>query len=441
MPAQLACFEERCRSRYPISEVIYNCPKCGGLLEAVYDAPKETPGELKTLWRNRRMSNAPLDQSGVWRFRELIPFLSDYDRVITLREGNTPLLNAPRAAQYGGLDRLVFKHQGFNPTGSFKDNGMTCGASQAVWLGMSRVACVSTGNTSASMAAYASAAGLQPIIFIPHGNIAYGKLAQALEYGARTLQVEANFDQILALVRRLAERLGIYLLNSINPFRIEGQKAIMAEMMDQRDWRVPDWVVLPGGNLGNVSAFGKALREMKEWGLIDRLPRLAVIQAEGSAPFYELYRAADKSKLNPVADPHTLATAIKIGDPVSWPKALNEIATTCGTVEKVSEQEIADAKAIIGLCGIGCEPASAATLAGIRKLTAAGVIRPDADVVAVLTGNVLKDPDYIYRYHTGGLKDPEDRLIASTFGNQPVVVPNDEEKIASILSSMGQNRD
>jgi threonine synthase len=441
MPAQLACFEERCRSRYPISEVIYNCPKCGGLLEAVYDAPKETPDELKALWRNRRMSNAPLDQSGVWRFRELIPFLPDYDRVITLREGNTPLLNAPRAAQYGGLDRLVFKHQGYNPTGSFKDNGMTCGASQAVRLGMSRVACVSTGNTSASMAAYASAAGLQPVIFIPHGNIAYGKLAQALEYGARTLQVEANFDQILALVRRLAERLGIYLLNSINPFRIEGQKAIMAEMMDQRDWRVPDWVVLPGGNLGNVSAFGKALREMRQWGLIDRLPRLAVIQAEGSAPFYELYKAVDKSKLNPVTDPHTLATAIKIGDPVSWPKALHEIATSRGTVEKVSEQEIADAKAIIGLCGIGCEPASAATLAGIRKLTAAGVIRPDADVVAVLTGNVLKDPDYIYRYHTGALKDPEDRLIASTFGNQPVVVPNDEEKIASILGGMGQNWD
>jgi threonine synthase len=434
MPAQLACFEERCRSRYPISEVIYNCPKCGGLLEAVYDAPKGSPGELKSLWRNRRMSNAPLDQSGVWRFRELLPFLPDYSRIVTLREGNTPLLNAPRAAQYGGLDRLIFKHQGFNPTGSYKDNGMTCGASQAVQLGMSRVACVSTGNTSASMAAYASAAGLQPVIFIPHGNIAYGKLAQALEYGARTLQVEANFDQILALVRRLAERLGIYLLNSINPFRIEGQKAIMAEMMDQRDWSVPDWVVLPGGNLGNVSAFGKALREMRQWGLIDRLPRLAVIQAEGSAPFYELYKAADKSKLNAVADPHTLATAIKIGDPVSWPKALHEITTSCGTVEKVSEQEIADAKAIIGLCGIGCEPASAATLAGIRKLTSAGVIPPDADVVAVLTGNVLKDPDYIYRYHTGALKDPEDRPIVSTFGNEPVIVPNDEEKIASILS-------
>ena len=208
--------------------------------------------------------------------------------MVTLREGCTPLLPGRLAAEYGGLDALVFKHQGFNPTGSFKDNGMTCGASQAVRLGMTRVACVSTGNTSASMAAYASAAGLQPVIFIPHGNISFGKLAQALEYGAKTIQVEANFDQILALVRQLAERLGIYLLNSINPFRIEGQKTIMAEMLDQRDWSVPDWVVLPGGNLGNTSAFGKGLRELKELGLIDRLPRLAVIQAEGSAPFYDL---------------------------------------------------------------------------------------------------------------------------------------------------------
>jgi threonine synthase len=371
MPAELACFEERCRARFPITEIIYNCPRCGGLLEAVYPAPEGHPADWKRMWRDRRMSNAPLDQSGVWRYRELIGFLDDYRQVVTLREGNTPLLDAPRAAQYGGLDRITFKHQGFNPTGSFKDNGMTCGVAQAVRLGARRVACVSTGNTSASMAAYASAAGLDPIIFIPHGNISFGKLAQALEYGARTFQVEANFDQILALVRQLAERLGIYLLNSINPFRIEGQKTIMVEMMDQRDWRVPDWVVLPGGNLGNTSAFGKALREMKALGLIGRLPRLAVIQAEGSAPFFDLYRATDRSHLNAVTHPETLATAIKIGDPISWPKALHEVLTSGGVVEKVTEQEIADAKAVIGRCGIGCEPASAATLAGIRKLTAA----------------------------------------------------------------------
>ena len=433
MHAELACFEERCRARFSIDEVIYNCPRCGGLLEAVYDGAPQPAAELRALWRARRTSNAPLDQSGVWRFREFLPFLPDYRGVVTLREGDTPLLDAPRAAQYGGLDRLVFKHQGYNPTGSFKDNGMTCGAAQAVRLGMRRVACVSTGNTSASMAAYASAAGLQAIVFIPHGNIAYGKLAQALEYGARTLQVEANFDEILALVRSLAESLGIYLLNSINPFRIEGQKTIMVEMMEQRDWRAPDWVVLPGGNLGNTAAFGKALREMLRMGLIDRSPRLAVIQAEGSAPFYELMRTPDRSRLPRVEHPQTLATAIKIGDPVSWPKALHEVAVSGGVVEKVSEQEIADAKAVIGRCGIGCEPASAATLAGIRKLAAAGVMRGDADVVAVLTGNVLKDPDYIYRYHTGELEDPAGQRIAPNFGNRPLVVPNDPDRIAEVL--------
>ena len=433
MPAELVCFAEKCRARFPITEVIYNCPKCGGLLEAAYDAPEQSALMLKRLWRERRVSNAPLDQSGVWRYRELIPFLASYNCVVTLREGNTPILEARQAAQYAGLDRLVFKHQGFNPTGSFKDNGMTCGAAQALRLGMTRVACVSTGNTSASMAAYASAAGLQPIIFIPHGNISYGKLAQALEYGARTLEVEANFDQILALVRQLAERLGIYLLNSINPFRIEGQKTIMAEMLDQRDWKVPDWVVLPGGNLGNTSAFGKGLRELKEWGLIDRLPRLAVVQAEGAAPFYDLTHTPGRSRLQAVEHPETLATAIKIGDPVSWPKALHEVSTSGGVVEKVTEQEIADAKAIIGFSGIGCEPASAATLAGIRKLTSLGIIHRDADLVAILTGNVLKDPNYIHEYHTGVLLDGQGGVLKSRFGNPPVVLPNDEAIIADFI--------
>jgi threonine synthase len=434
MPAELICFEERCRARFPVTEVIYNCPRCGGLLEASYSFAGLQPEALKQEWRRRRMCNSPLDQSGVWRYREIIPFLDDYGPVVSLREGVTPLLPAPRAAAYGGLDRLVFKHQGFNPTGSFKDNGMTCGVAQALRLGMQRVACVSTGNTSASMAAYASAAGLQPIVFIPHGNISYGKLAQALEYGARTFQVEANFDQILALVRTLAERLGIYLLNSINPFRIEGQKTIIVEMMDQRDWDPPDWIVLPGGNLGNTSAFGKALRELHALGFIDRMPRLAVIQAEGAAPFYSLMQDAGRTRLNAVEHPQTLATAIRIGDPVSWPKARHEVVSSAGVVERVSEQEIADAKAIIGQCGIGCEPASAATLAGIRKLTAAGVIERKNQVIAVLTGNLLKDPDYIYRYHTSDLRAPDGKYLISTYCNQPVVVRNDPDEIAARLA-------
>lgn len=433
MSSELICFEQKCRARYPITAVIYNCPKCGGLLEAEIDSSGIDAQALKRTWRERRTCNNALDQSGVWRYRELLPFEEHSHRAVSLREGNTPLLEAAPAAQYGGLDRLVFKHQGFNPTGSFKDNGMTCGVTQAMRLGMKRVACVSTGNTSASMAAYASAAGLDPIVFIPYGNISYGKLAQALEYGARTLQVEANFDQILALVRELAERLGIYLLNSINPFRIEGQKSIIIEMLDQRDWNPPDWIVLPGGNLGNTSAFGKALRELRDFGFISKMPRLAVIQAEGSAPFYDFMQT--KGAFHAVANPETLATAIRIGDPVSWPKAQREVTETNGIVEKVSEQEIADAKARIGKCGIGCEPASAATLAGIKKLTERGVIERDADVIAVLTGNVLKDPDYIYRYHTGQLKAPNGELLESTFANKPTQVPNDAEAITKLLSA------
>ncbi len=431
MLAELVCFEQKCRARFPITEAIHNCPNCGGLLEACLIGDRIQPEQWKKTWRERRASNQPLDQSGVWRYRELLPFDGQHHLAVSLREGNTPLLDAPRAAEYGGVDRLTFKHQGFNPTGSFKDNGMTCGVTQALRLGRKRVACVSTGNTSASMAAYASAAGLDSIVFIPHGEIAYGKLAQALEYGARTLQVEANFDQILALVRVLADSLGIYLLNSINPFRIEGQKSIIIEMLDQRDWNPPDWIVLPGGNLGNTSAFGKALRELHDFGFIRKMPRLAVIQAEGAAPFYEFMRT--RGEFRPTPEPRTLATAIRIGDPVSWPKALHEVTASNGVVEKVSEQEIADAKAIIGRCGIGCEPASAATLAGLRKLTLTKTIRPDEDVVAVLTGNLLKDPDYIVHYHTGKLTDPSGKLLQARFGNQPVVVPNDADAIARVL--------
>ena len=223
-------------------------------------------------------------------------------------------------------------------------------------------------------------------------------------------------------------------MNSVNPFRIEGQKSIAIEMMDQRDWVVPDWVVLPGGNLGNVSALGKAFDEMKRGGFIDRLPKIGVIQAAGSSPFFSYMGSANPAFV-PDGHPETLATAIKIGDPVSWPKALKAITESGGWVESVTEQEIADAKAVIGQCGIGCEPASAASLAGAKKLVGSGHIQPGDDVVGILTGNVLKDPDYIYRYHTGQLKDPAGGLLTSTFGNAPTVVPNDVERIMELLAA------
>ena len=439
----LRCLEENCRSRYPIAEVKPFCPACGGLLEIHYewgDCDLET---WKQTWQTRKMSADPRDLSGVWRFREMIPFLPPETRIVTLREGNTPLLDAPRAAGYAGLDQIQFKHQGFNPTGSFKDNGMTTGISQAAALGRKVVACVSTGNTSASLAAYAATGGLQAVILIPAGQIATGKLAQALEYGALTIQVETNFDGTWKLLSRLVEEAGVYLLNSVNPFRVEGQKTIVVEMMEQLGWQAPDWIVLPGGNLGNCSAFGKGLREMKQLGLLDRMPRLAVIQAEGAAPLYQLFHRADAEKravqeltLQPVEDPQTLASAIKIGAPVSWKKALREIVATNGVCEKVSEQEIADAKAVIGHSGIGCEPASAATLAGIRKLVASNVIRKQDQVVGVLTGNLLKDPNYVLAYHQGTLTRPgngKQLPIEPRFPNRPVSVPADVESIKRLL--------
>jgi len=440
--AFLQCLDPQCGLQYPVRMVRSEC-QCGNLLDVRYEWPGFDPETAKQMWSFRTMSRDPRDRSGVWRFREMIPFLPDDAPVVTLQEGNTPLLDAPRAADYAGLDCLAFKHQGFNPTGSFKDNGMTTGASQAAALGRNLVACVSTGNTSASMAAYAARGGLQAVIFIPAGQIASGKLAQSLEYGALTIQVEANFDVTWKLVFQLVEQTGLYLLNSVNPFRVEGQKTIMIELMEQMGWEVPDWIVLPAGNLGNSSAFGKGLREMKQLGLISRLPRLALVQAEGAAPLYHLLRRAEAEKKPPreigleaVMNPQTLATAIRIGAPASWKKALRELEATNGICEAVSEQEIADAKAVIGLSGIGCEPASAATLAGIRKLVAANVIDKSERVVAVLTGNLLKDPDYTLAYHKGTLSlagEGSALAIQPRFGNQPVSVPPDADVIRRLV--------
>lgn len=435
--AFLRCIEPGCGASYPLKSRIHVCSSCGGLLDVAYDFNLSAgPAELKTLFEDRRTANNPLERSGVWRFRELLPFVDDLSQVVTLAEGNTPIYDAPRSAGYAGLDALRFKHQGLNPTGSFKDNGMTTGVTQAVVLGASVVSCASTGNTSASMAAYAARAGLRAFVFIPAGEVAYGKLSQSLEYGATVIEIEGNFDDAMRLVRGLADETDLYLLNSINPFRLEGQKTIIIEMMEQCEWRVPDWIVLPGGNLGNTAAFGKALREMFDLGFIDRMPRLAVIQAEGAAPFYKLFKSRDKS-LEPVAEPSTLATAIRIGNPVSWKKALRSLEWTDGIVERVTEQEIADAKAIIGRDGIGCEPASAATLAGIKRLTTSAVITKSDSVIGLLTGNLLKDPDYTVRYHSAELvieQHAVQQSVESSFANRPQRVAAIKDEIKRLLA-------
>ncbi len=434
--AFLRCIEPNCHSTFEIPQRLYTCPTCGGLLDVAYEFTLTAINELKALFKLRKVSDDAIDRSGVWRFRELLPFVTDVANIVTLAEGNTPLYSAPRSAKFAGLDAIQFKHQGLNPTGSFKDNGMTTGVTQAKALGAQAVACASTGNTSASMAAYAARADMRAVVFIPAGQVAYGKLSQSLEYGALVVEIEGNFDDAMRLVRELAEESNLYLLNSINAFRLEGQKAIAIEMMEQLNWEAPDWLVVPGGNLGNSSAIGKGLQEMFELGLLDRLPRLAVIQAEGASPLYEFFQSQDHSTFHPFEHPVTLATAIKIGKPVSWKKAMRALAWTNGLVERVSEQEIADAKAMIGFDGIGCEPASATTLAGIKKLVAAEVIKADDDVVAVLTGNVMKDATYSINYHTNKLTIEEDgvsHIIQGSFPNQSVRVAAKKDEIRHLL--------
>ncbi|NCA13476.1 MAG: threonine synthase [Proteobacteria bacterium] len=336
-----------CGALHGLRDVIYRCGACGDLLDVVYRRPGETGAALAARFRVRQVSDLAIDRSGVWRFREMLPFYDDESQIITYPEGNTPLLDAPRCAQYAGLRRLRFKHLGFNPTGSFKDYGMVAGVTQARILGMRAVACASTGNTSASLAAYATRAGMLPIVLVPETGVSFAKLSQSLDYGALTIMVRGDFDQAQALLRRLAPRLGIYILNSVNPFRLEGQKTVMFELMEQLGWRAPDRIVVPGGNLGNSSSFGKALRELEDLGLLSKRPRLTIVQARGAAPLSEAYESGHSERLVRV-HASTLATAIKIGAPVSWKKAARAVDWSDGWVTSVSEQEIADAKAMCG---------------------------------------------------------------------------------------------
>ena len=383
----------------------FRCSDCGNLLEITdpsWKSGKLCAGDLKSLWHQRRISNLPLDLSGVWRFRELLPAPDSEQHVVTLREGNTPLYELPQSSRTTGVSRLLAKHQGMNPTGSFKDAGMTVAATFARKAGYKWVACASTGNTSASMAAYAARGGMRSLVLVPEGKISWSKLSQALDYGAVTCQLRTDFDGCLRLLQELVRQAPVYQLNSINPFRLEGQKTLAIELLEQLDWNPPDHIIVPGGNLGNSSAIGKALLEMCELGLISRLPKLSVIQAEGANALLRTIREADGKHLISVqAD--TRATAIRIGNPASWKKAVHVIEATGGACEQVTEIEIAQAKAEIGAEGIGCEPASAVTLAGLKKLVRQHFVKPNESVVLVLTGNLLKDPDYTIEFHQGEL--------------------------------------
>jgi len=447
------CILPACAAQFGVREQIYLCQRCGGPLEIEIplELLKSVP-DLRERWQARAASHDPRDRSGVWRFRELLPFDTDAP-VVTLFEGNTPLYDAPRSARYVGLTALRLKQQGCNPTASFKDTGMTTAVTQAKLLGARTVVCASTGNTAASLAAYAARAELQCAILLPQGQISPAKLAQSMDYGAVVCEIAGNFDDCMRLISELSDVPSIYIANSINPFRIEGQKTVVFELLEQCGWRVPDHLVVPGGNMGNSSALGKGFDEMLRLGFIDRLPKISVIQAEGSAPLAHLFAGLKSSELaanaalpddiSPVTDPRTLATAIKIGAPVSWKKALRAVLRTHGSIITVSEQEIADAKAIIGRDGIGCEPASATTVAGVRKLAAANKIHAGESVVGVLTGNVLKDPDYVSNYHRGTLSfesvtaegTAKTVPISGAFRNAPEKVAANKESILKSLES------
>lgn len=431
----------------------FRCTSCGDLLEFFFpdwisDAPADTssalstdPSTLKSLWLKRRASREALDQSGVWRFRELLPHIPPED-AITLREGNTPLYEMPRCARSVGVENLLAKHQGMNPTASFKDTGMTFAASSAHQGGFRWVACASTGNTSASMAAYATRGNMHSLVLIPDGKISWGKLSQSLDYGALTCQLRTDFDGCVRILNELVRQKPVYLLNSVNPYRIEGQKTAAIELMEQLAWEPPDHIIVPGGNLGNSSAIGKALLEMRDLKLISRLPKLSIIQAHGANPFYRSVREFGGKKIEPMtAD--TLATAIRIGNPASWKKALRVLQVTGGEVEEVSEVEMAIAKAEIGADGIGCEPASAVTLAGLKKLRRKGFVKTGDSVVLILTGHLLKDPDFTIKFHRGdlfaGTSGESEAAAAKYLQRAPIVLDADLEAVIGALDAAERN--
>jgi threonine synthase len=452
------CISPACAATCSVDETAFVCPRCGGLLDVVYDwdrlAPPKALRDFEAKWADR--SN-PLSFSGVWRFRELLPFTPP-EAVLTIGEGQTILQRADNVASYVGSapGRLFLQYEGLNPSGSFKDNGMTAAFTHARLVGARRAACASTGNTSASLAVFCSATGLmRAVIFIGSGKISYGKLAQALDHGALTVQIAGDFDDAMHRVQQVARRLGIYLVNSINPFRLEGQKTIMYRVLEALRWEVPDWVVVPGGNLGNISAFGKAFIELADLGLVDRLPRLAVINAAGANTLYQLYErhglrwnqgspdaaiSRDYFQILKAGGIRaaTIASAIEINHPVNLPKALRALERCAGVVREVTDQEILDAKAKVGTGGLGCEPASAASVAGARKLRQEGVIGAGERVVCILTGHQLKDPTATVAYHSADQKTFDEVLgkrgvRRATFANRAVQVPNDLDEIIKAI--------
>ncbi|MBL4886050.1 MAG: threonine synthase [Planctomycetaceae bacterium] len=454
--AYQGCLLPKHTETYDISEVVLNGPE-GDLIDIKYDWNKvAVPSSLKEFEKRWATRNNPLDYSGVWRFRELLPFAAD-DQIVTIGEGQTRLQQNDAVAKYVGINPggLFLQYEGMNPSGSFKDNGMTAALTHAKMVGAKVTACASTGNTSASLAIYGGTTGLfNVVVFVGSGKIAYGKLSQALDYGAATLQIDGDFDDALMQVRRVCEEAGIYLCNSVNPFRLEGQKTIMYRVLEGLNWEVPDWIVVPGGNLGNSSAFGKAFIELKELGLIDRMPRLAIINASGASTLSKLYNDQGlrwnngEPDLKMVDDYYkkmdeengracTIASAIEINRPVNLLKSLRAIDACDGVVRDVSDEQILDAKAQVGKFGFGCEPASGASVAGAKLLREQGIIAPSDRVACILTGHQLKDPNATVAYHSGD-HQALDRTgpVEPHYGNAPIQVANEFSAIMDVINRL-----
>ncbi|MFO0866784.1 MAG: threonine synthase [Gemmataceae bacterium] len=452
------CINPACGGTQSPEDTSFQCPKCGGLMDVAYDWNRLTPPrslrDIEVKWADR---GDPLNFSGIWRFRDLLPFARG-EQIVTIGEGQTILQKADQVGQFVGMNAgcLFLQYEGMNPSGSFKDNGMSAAFTHARMVGAVRAACASTGNTSASLAVYCSASGLmRAVVFIGSGKISYGKLAQALDHGALTIQIAGDFDDAMRRVQETARKLGIYLVNSINPFRLEGQKTIMFRVLEALRWEVPDWIVVPGGNLGNVSSFGKAFIELQELGLIKRAPKLAVINAAGANTFYNLYEKhglrwnGGKPDANLIEGYYngldaeriraaTIASAIEINHPVNLPKALRALDRCGGVVREATDQEILDAKAKVGAGGLGCEPASAASVAGAKKLRREGIIAPSDRVVCILTGHQLKDPTATVAYHSADQKTFDDVLghrgvRRANFANRAVQVPNELDEIIKAI--------
>jgi threonine synthase len=456
------CLNSLCGATFDVGQELTACQRCGDLLDIEYDwsriAVPKSLSDFEQMWSRRY---EPMRFSGVWRFHELLPF-APANQVVTVGEGQTLLQQADEVAKFVGLQpgRLYLQYEGMNPSGSFKDNGMCAAFSHARMTGAKRAACASTGNTSASLAMYSSVTRLmKAVIFIGSGKISYGKLSQALEYGALTVQIAGDFDDAMQRVREVAKDLGIYLVNSINPFRLEGQKTVMFRVLEALRWEIPDWIVVPGGNLGNSSAFGKAFMELKQLGLIERVPKLAVINAAGADTLYQLYERQNLRWLNGSPDmaiachyydeldarkakADTIASAIEINRPVNLKKCLRALDVCDGVVRKVSDQEILDAKAQVGAGGIGCEPASAASVAGAKLLREQGVISASERVVCILTGHQLKDPTATVAYHTTDQEKFNEVLGSrgvsrASFANRAIAVPNELDAIIRAIQLYG----